>query len=146
VQLTYEAVRELQLLAGQLQGLNGQHISTAQARSKVFELSETDRLTHLIKTTGENLNNLYVSDASDSQAFVFKADGKFSLVKDFEYLFKRSLVCNVVFTKVYEKYIIDILSTYYDEIKVFLDLSDPLKKVKSKFIIQCRLYCSEAVR
>jgi hypothetical protein len=72
-------------LTGQLQGLNGQHISTAQARSKVFELSETDRLTHLIKTTGENLNNLFVSDASDSQAFVFKADGHFSLVKDFEF-------------------------------------------------------------
>jgi hypothetical protein len=83
VQLTYEAVRELRLLAGQLQGLNGQHISMAQARSKVFELSETDRLTHLIKTTGENLNNLFVSDASDCQAFVFKADGRFSLVKDF---------------------------------------------------------------
>jgi hypothetical protein len=70
-------------LTSQLQGLNGQHISTAQARSKVFELSETDRLTHLIKTTGENLNNLFVSDASDCQAFVFKADGRFSLVKDF---------------------------------------------------------------
>ncbi len=43
VQLTYEAVRELRLLAGQLQGLNGQHISTARQGA---------RSSNLVKQTG----------------------------------------------------------------------------------------------
>ncbi len=66
VQLTYEAVRELKVLEDRIESLNGQHIFTAEAKAKNFELSETERLTELIKSTDEQLSNLFVSDASDS--------------------------------------------------------------------------------
>jgi hypothetical protein len=69
VQLTFEAVRELSLLLEKLTALNGQYIVTAESRSRVFELSETDRLTHTVKTTDQHVENLYVSDASDSVCF-----------------------------------------------------------------------------
>ena len=36
VQLTYEAVRELKMLEDRLESLNGQHIFTAEAKSKIF--------------------------------------------------------------------------------------------------------------
>jgi hypothetical protein len=84
VQLTFEAVRELSLLLEKLTALNGQYIVTAESRSRVFELSETDRLTHTVKTTDQHVENLYVSDASDSHVFVFKADGRFQYVREFE--------------------------------------------------------------
>jgi hypothetical protein len=41
--LSYEAVRELVLLAKKLQGLNGQHIQSCEARSKVFSLAENEK-------------------------------------------------------------------------------------------------------
>ncbi len=44
--LSYEAVRELVLLAKKLRGLNGQHIQSCEARSKVFSL---------IRNTEQNL-------------------------------------------------------------------------------------------
>jgi len=84
VLLTYEAVRELSMLLEKLTALNGQHIFTAESRTKVFELSETDRLTSKVKTTDEHVENLFVSDASDSHVFVFKADGRFQYVREFE--------------------------------------------------------------
>jgi hypothetical protein len=85
VQLTYEAVRELTMLVDCLESLNGQHIFSTDARSKIFELSETDRLTQLIRTTDEQLQNLFVSDASDSHVFIYRADGTFQFVKEFEF-------------------------------------------------------------
>jgi hypothetical protein len=83
--LSYEAVRELVLLAKKLRGLNGQHIQSCEARSKVFSLAENEKKIELIRNTEQNLQNLFVSDASDSHAYIYKADGQFQYVKDFEF-------------------------------------------------------------
>jgi hypothetical protein len=48
VQLTYETVRELSFLADRLVELNGQHIFSSEARTKIFELTEMDRLINLV--------------------------------------------------------------------------------------------------
>ncbi len=78
VQLTYEAVRELKMLEDRIESLNGQHIFTAEAKAKIFELSETERLTELIKSTDEQLSNLFVSDASDSHVLYTELMASFS--------------------------------------------------------------------
>jgi hypothetical protein len=83
--LTYEAVRELLLLKERLRGLNGQHIFSCEARKKVVSLAENDRMTERVSGTEEDMNNLYVSDASDSHAYIYKADGQFQYVKEFEF-------------------------------------------------------------
>ncbi len=83
--LSYKAVRELVLLAKKLRGLNGQHIQSCEARSKVFSLAENEKKMELIRSTEQNLHNLYVSDASDSHAYIYKADGQFQYVKEFEF-------------------------------------------------------------
>jgi hypothetical protein len=54
------------LLKKVLRSLNGQYIFSCEARSKVFELKETDRITELVKSTDSNIPNLFVSDASDT--------------------------------------------------------------------------------
>ncbi len=51
----------------------------------MFELKETDRITELVRSTDLNILNLFVSDASATHAFIYKADGSFQLVKDFEF-------------------------------------------------------------
>ncbi len=81
VQLMYEAVRELSFLADRLVELNGQHIFSSEARTKIFELTETDRLVNLVKFSDKQMSNLFVSDASDSHAFIYKADGQFQSVR-----------------------------------------------------------------
>lgn len=85
VVLLYEAVRELKLLAFILRGLNGQHIYSCESRNKIFELKETDRLTNLVRSTEDDMPNLFVSDASDSHAYIYRADGGFQLVKEYEF-------------------------------------------------------------
>jgi len=85
VLLSYEAVRELSLLADRLRGLNGQHIFSSVARNKIFSLAETDRLTEQIRSTDLDLPNLFVSDASDSHAYIYRADGQFQVVKEYEF-------------------------------------------------------------
>jgi hypothetical protein len=85
VQLTYEAVRELSFLEDRLVMLSGQHILSSEARTKIFDLSETDRLVSLIKLSDEPMPNHFVSDASDSHAYIYKADGQFQTVKDFKF-------------------------------------------------------------
>jgi hypothetical protein len=73
------------MLEDRLESLNGQHIFTSEAKSKIFELSETERLKELIRSTDEQLSNLFVSDASDSHVFIYRADGQFQLVREFEF-------------------------------------------------------------
>jgi hypothetical protein len=51
------------LLKKVLRSLNGQHIFSSGARSKVFELKETDMVTEQVKSTDSNIPNLFVSDA-----------------------------------------------------------------------------------
>ena len=85
VLLDYDAVKELMLLLKQLRSLNGQHIFSSDARSKILSLKETDRITELVRSTDESIPNLFVSDASDTHAFIYRADGEFQLVRDFEF-------------------------------------------------------------
>ena len=61
LQLDYDSVKELMLLKKVLRSLNGQHIFSSEARSKVFELKETDRVTEQVKSTDSNIPNLFVS-------------------------------------------------------------------------------------
>ncbi len=82
--LDYEAVRELQLLASKIRSLNGQHIFSCEARSKVVSLAEADRLTELVRTTDTDLQSMYMSDASDSHVYIYNADGQFQYVREFE--------------------------------------------------------------
>jgi Reverse transcriptase (RNA-dependent DNA polymerase) len=85
VTFTYEAVRELQYLLDNLARLNGQHIQTQEARTTVISLRERDELVKKIEETGQYIQNLFVSDASDNVAFVYRADGEFMTVKEFEF-------------------------------------------------------------
>jgi hypothetical protein len=85
VQLTYEAVRELQYLLENLEKLNGQHIQTREARPKVVSLREADQLVSLITETDRDVQNLFVSNASDAVAFVYRSDGTFLAVREFEF-------------------------------------------------------------
>jgi hypothetical protein len=48
-------------------------------------MKETDRITELVRLTDESIPNLFVSDASDTHAFIYRADGEFQLVRDFEF-------------------------------------------------------------
>ncbi len=68
-----------------LPGLNRQHIFSYKARKKVISLAENDKLTEQVSSTEDNMKNLYVSDASDSHAYIYKADGQFQFVKEFEF-------------------------------------------------------------
>lgn len=72
------------MLSQKLRELNGQHIFSLEGRTKVISLSENDRLTELVRTTGDDIQNLYVSDASDSFVYIYKADGQFQYVREFE--------------------------------------------------------------
>ena len=83
--LSWESVRELQFLLENVRQLNGQHIVTQEARSKVIELKEADRLVEKIKLSDDLVQNLFVSDASDAVAFVYKADGTFLSVREFQF-------------------------------------------------------------
>jgi hypothetical protein len=79
--LTYEAVRELQYLTDNMGRLNGQHIQSREAKSKVVSLQEADQQVCQIKEPDADVENLFVSDASDVTAFVYGADGTFLAVK-----------------------------------------------------------------
>jgi hypothetical protein len=54
-----------------------------EARSTVW-LRKNEKKIELIRNTEQNLQNVFVSDASDSHAYIYKADGQFQYVKDFE--------------------------------------------------------------
>jgi len=85
VLLTYEAVRELQYLADNIRRLNGQHIQSREAKSKVVSLQEAEQLVSKIRESDADIENLFVSDASDVTAFVYGADGTFLAVREFEF-------------------------------------------------------------
>ncbi len=79
--LDYEAAQELQLLASKIWSLNGQHIFSCKARSKVVSLAEANRLTELVRTTATRTYRVYMSDASDSHVYINKADRQFQYVR-----------------------------------------------------------------
>jgi hypothetical protein len=83
--LSVAAVSELRFLLDILHDCNGQYIFSAATLSHVVQLSDMrERVAH-ISATAENLDNLYVSDASESHAFIYKADGSFDYVREFEF-------------------------------------------------------------
>jgi hypothetical protein len=64
---------------------HGRFIPTVNAASHVVELKEVLDITAQIIHTDNNLPNLLVSDASETSAFVFLANGSFAYVADFPF-------------------------------------------------------------
>ncbi len=46
-----------------------------------------------MRSTEESILNLFVSDGSDTHAFIYRADGEFQLVRKFEFWKKESSAC-----------------------------------------------------
>jgi len=83
--VTPAMVKELSYILNILDSANGQYIYTASAMSHTVELAEVVRLGRIVQETSVNVNNLFVSDASDTHAFVYCADGSFQYVREFEF-------------------------------------------------------------
>jgi len=83
--LSQAASIELSFLLDILQECNGQYIFSAATLSHVVDLTEMRNKVTQILATDADIDNLYVSDASESHAFVYKADGSFEYVRDFEF-------------------------------------------------------------
>ncbi len=64
---------------------NGQYIFSHTTLSHVVNLGEVWNKVEQIVATAEDIENLYVSDTSDTHTFVYKADGSFDYVRDFEF-------------------------------------------------------------
>jgi len=76
----------LALLLNQLPFFHGRPIPTPQAASHVIELQQVLDSTAQIVGSADDMPNLLVSDASESHAFVYLADGTFRFVADFPFL------------------------------------------------------------
>jgi hypothetical protein len=63
---------------------NGQFIFSSITLSKVESLAAVRRKVMQIQESESDMEDLYLSDASNTHAFVYKADGSFDFVKDFE--------------------------------------------------------------
>jgi hypothetical protein len=83
--LCSDAVEELKFLLDHLADYNGQHIQTTEAKSMVMTLKRMEEEMKRVEGTVADMENLFVSDASASHAFVYKADGEFSYVLDVEF-------------------------------------------------------------
>jgi len=83
--VTPAMVQENSHILNILDSANGQYIYTASAMSHTIELSEVARLGRIVQETSVNVPNLFVSDASDSHAFIYCADGSFQYVREFEF-------------------------------------------------------------
>jgi hypothetical protein len=68
-----------------LQECNGQYIISAATLSHVVDLTEMRNKVTQILATDADIDNLYVSDASQSHAFVYKVNGSFEYVRGFEF-------------------------------------------------------------
>jgi hypothetical protein len=79
------AVEELRFMLNILQENNGQFIFSSITLSKVESLASVKNKVMQIQESEEDIDDLYVSDASDTHAFVYKADGSFEFVKDYEF-------------------------------------------------------------
>ena len=85
VVLSHAARQELAFVRGELYSVNGQYIISVSAAMHVVELAETEKIVRQIQETADCIDNLFVSDASESHAFVYKADGQLCYVRDFEF-------------------------------------------------------------
>jgi hypothetical protein len=75
---------ELGFLLLHLPSFEGCPIPTSQAVPQVYELQEVLDRTEAILHSGADVPNLLVSDASQTGAFIYLADGSFSYVADFQ--------------------------------------------------------------
>jgi len=64
---------------------NGQHIFSAASVAHNFDLQQTVEFTAKVTASKADMPNLFVSDASDTNAFIYKADGTFDFVQDYEF-------------------------------------------------------------
>ena len=83
--LSENAVKELQFLLNVIYDYNGHYIFSTIAMSHVVELTEIAKTVAEIQASNTDISNLFVSDASATHAFVYRADGSFDFVKDYEF-------------------------------------------------------------
>ena len=81
IELNEDCYNELIFLKQQLFVTNGQFIRNSLSAGKIFELEEVKKTVEIISKTSEKVDNLFVSDASESSAFIFYS-GDFHLVND----------------------------------------------------------------
>ena len=84
IELNKDCFNELIFLKQQLFVTNGQFIRNSLSAGKIIELEEVKKIVEIISNTSEKVDNLFVSDASESSAFIFYS-GDFHLVNDFEF-------------------------------------------------------------
>ena len=83
--VTVHIFTELSFIRDILDSHNGQPIFTAAAHVHTIELQQIADLVSKIEHSVCPMENLFVSDASASHAFVYNADGSFHYVRDFEF-------------------------------------------------------------
>jgi hypothetical protein len=83
--LSAAAVSELSFLQEILQECNGQYIFSVATLAHVIDLTEMRERVSQVTASSTDMDNLYVSDASETHAFVYKADGSFEYIRDFEF-------------------------------------------------------------
>ena len=76
---------ELSFIRDSLESSNGQPIFTAAVHFHTIESKQIAELVAKIEHSECPIENLFVSDASATHAFVYNADGSFRYVKDFEF-------------------------------------------------------------
>jgi Reverse transcriptase (RNA-dependent DNA polymerase) len=78
-------VDELQFLYHSLPEFDGHFIPSGSTVQRVSSLENVQQYVEAIQHTARPLPSLYVSDASDTHAFVYLADGTFAYVQDFPF-------------------------------------------------------------
>jgi hypothetical protein len=82
VALTEDCIAELQMLKDILYSFNGQFICAAEGAGAI-EAQRIQKYCDVIRNSNCDLPDLFVSDASDTAAFVYHANGTFSYMTEF---------------------------------------------------------------
>ena len=85
-------VTEFSFILNVLDSANGHPIYTAVSVSHTVDLLETAKYISAVQHSAVNIENLYVSDASQTHAFVYAADGSFQYVREFEFSSDQSVL------------------------------------------------------
>ena len=83
--ITHRMVTEFGFILDSIYELNGRHIFTAASVSHMVDFVESAWYVLEVQHSVYDISNLFVSDASESHAFVYCADGTFAYVSDFEF-------------------------------------------------------------
>ena len=83
--VTHRIAKALSFIVECVYELNKHHIFTAASVSHMVDFVESVRYVLEVKHSASDISNLFVSDASESHAFVYCADGTFAYVSDFEF-------------------------------------------------------------